>query len=185
MSSSFWMRARALCDQSSSTLPLTCSSRAATASRAFQPSSGEDSVSNGKILALMPASEGVAENSGDLITTLSEPDKGVDWLHGPGPSYGNDGCIDRAGLVSESCPFGVVLHDEGSKARNEPEAKVVSIVVIKWDKRAYNSRSEMEESCSRGKPTGSGRTLMRSEKTWGKNCAANNEVRERASTNFS
>jgi hypothetical protein len=27
--------------------------------------------------------------------------------------------------------------------------------------------------------------LMRSEKTWGKNCAANNEVRERASTNFS
>jgi hypothetical protein len=99
----------------------------------------------------MPASEGMAENSGDRITTLSEPDKGVDWLHGPGPSYGNDGCIGRAGLVSESCPFGVVLHDEGSKARNEPEAKVVSIVVIKWDKRAYNSCSEMEGIVLAGK----------------------------------
>jgi hypothetical protein len=107
-----------------------------TASKVLQPSNGEDSVSNGRILAVMEANEGTAEKSGDPIKTLSVLDKGGDCLQGPGPSYGNEGCIGPAGAVSESCPLGVVLHDDGSKLRKEPEANVVSIVVIKWDERA-------------------------------------------------
>ena len=87
----------------------------------------------------MPASEGTAVNSGDPITTLSATDKGVDWLHGP--SYGNEGRTVPTGVVSESFPSGVVLHDEGSDARNEPEANVDSIVVIKWEQRTYNLNS--------------------------------------------
>jgi len=89
----------------------------------------------------MPAIEEMAENSEDPITTLSVLDRGADWLHGPGPSYGNEGCIGSAGVVNESCPLGVMLHDEGSKARKEPEANVFSIVVIKWEVRVYISNS--------------------------------------------
>jgi hypothetical protein len=89
----------------------------------------------------MEANEGIAENSGDPIKTLSAPDNGADWLQGPGPSYGNEGCIGPANVVSESCPLGVMLHDEGSKVRKWPEANVVSIVVIKWEERAYEHDS--------------------------------------------
>jgi len=112
-----------------------------TASKVLQPSSGEDSVSNGRILAVMEANEGTAENSGDTIKTLSAPDNGADCLQGPGPSYGNEGCIGPAGAVSESCPLGVMLHDDGSKLRKVPEANVVSIVVIKWEERTCKSTS--------------------------------------------
>lgn len=149
----------------------------------FQPSGGEDSVSNGRILAVMPASDGIAVNSWDPITTLSAPDKEEDWLHGPGPSYGNEGRIGPAGVVSESCPVGVVLHDEGSKARKEPEAKAASIEVIKWEERTYSCNSAIESTRAWvRKRTESGKTLMRSEKTWGRNWAANNKARESAST---
>jgi hypothetical protein len=79
----------------------------------------------------MEANEGTAENNGDPIKTLSALDNGADCLQGPGPSYGNDGCIGPAGAVSESCPPGVVLHDDRSELRKEPEANVVSIVFIK------------------------------------------------------
>jgi hypothetical protein len=107
-----------------------------TASKVLQPSSGEDSISNGRILAVMEANEGTAENSGDPIKALSEPDNGADCLQGSGPSYGNEGCICPAGAVSESCPLGVMLHDDGRALRKEPEANVISIVVIKWEERA-------------------------------------------------
>ena len=112
----------------------------------FQPSSGEDSVNSGRILAVIPASEGIAENSWDPMTTLRAPDKEADWLHGPGPSYGNEGRTGPAGVVSESCPFGVVLHDEGSKERKEPEAKAVSILAIKWEERIYNRNSAIKST---------------------------------------
>jgi len=102
----------------------------------LQPSSGEDSVSNGRILAVIEANEGIAENSGEPIKTLSALDNGVDCLQGPGPPYGNEGSIGPADAVSDSCPLGVVLHDDGSKLRKEPEANVVSIVVTKWEERA-------------------------------------------------
>lgn len=84
----------------------------------------------------MEANEGTAENNGDPIKTLSMLDNGVDCLQGPGPSYGNEGCIGPVAAVSESCPLGVVLHEDGSKPRKEPEANVVSIVVIKWEESA-------------------------------------------------
>ena len=84
----------------------------------------------------MEASEGTAENNGKLIKTLSALDSGGDCLQGPGPSYGNEGCIGPASAVSESCPLGVMLHDDGSKLRKDPEANVVSIVVIKWEESA-------------------------------------------------
>jgi hypothetical protein len=84
----------------------------------------------------MEANEGTAENRGDPINTLSALDNGADCLQGPGPSYGNEGCIGPAGAVSESCPLGVMQHDDGSKLRKEPEANVVSIVVIKWEESA-------------------------------------------------
>ena len=106
----------------------------------FQPSRGEDSVNSGRILAVMPAREGIAAKSGDSITAFSEPGKGADSFHGDGPSYGNEGCFGPTGIVSESCPLGVVLHDEGSEARKEPEAKVVSIMVIRCEERAYNCK---------------------------------------------
>ena len=115
ISSSLSTRAGALCAQSLSTLLVSCSRRVTTVSRAFQPISGEDSVSNGRILAVMEANEGIAENDGDPIKTLSAPDNDADCLQGPGPSYGNEGCIGPAGIVSESSPLGAVLHDEGSK----------------------------------------------------------------------
>ena len=89
----------------------------------------------------MEANEGIAENNGDPIKTLSAPDNDADCLQGPGPSYVNEGCIGPAGIVSESSPLGVVLHDEGSKARKEPEANVVSIVAIKWEERTYKGNS--------------------------------------------
>ena len=115
ISSSLSTRAGALCAQSLSTLLVSCSRRVTTVSRAFQPISGEDSVSNGRILAVMEANEGIAENDGDPIKTLSAPYNDADCLQGPGPSYGNEGCIGPAGIVSESSPLGAVLHDEGSK----------------------------------------------------------------------
>lgn len=93
--------------------------------------SEEDSVSNGRILAVMEANKEIAENNGDPIKTLSVPDNEADCIQGPGPSYGNEGCNGPAGIVNESSPLGVVLHDEGSKARKEPEANVVSIVATK------------------------------------------------------
>ena len=133
-SSSFSMLASALCAQWFSTLLVTRSRCAATISSVFQPSKGEDSASNGRILAVIPASEGTAVNSGDPITALSATDKGVDRLHGP--SYGNEGCVGPTGVASESFPSGVVLHDEGRDARNEPEANVASILVTKWEERA-------------------------------------------------
>lgn len=117
-----------------------------TISSVFQPSSGEDSVNNGKILAVMPAIEGIAENSWDPMTTLRAPDKEADWLHGPGPSYGNEGRTGPVDVVSESCPFGVVLHEEGSKERKEPEANVTSIIVIKWEERDYNRDSTIKST---------------------------------------
>ena len=83
MSSSFSTLASALCAQWFSTLLVTRSRCEATISSVFQPSNGEDSVSNGRTLAVMPASEGTAVNSGDPITALSDTDKGVDRLHGP------------------------------------------------------------------------------------------------------
>jgi hypothetical protein len=58
----------------------------------------------------------------DPITALSVRDKGADRLHGPGPSYRNEDCIVLAGVVNENNSLGVVLHDEGSKVRKEPEA---------------------------------------------------------------
>jgi hypothetical protein len=79
----------------------------------------------------MEANDGMAENNGDPIKTLSAPVNEADCLQGPGPSYGNEGCIGPAGIVNESCPLGVVLHDEGSRARKAPEANVVSIVAIR------------------------------------------------------
>ena len=57
---------------------------------------------------------------------MSAPDNDADCLQDPGLSYGNEGYIRPAGIVSESSPLGVVLHDEGSKARKEPEANIVS-----------------------------------------------------------
>jgi hypothetical protein len=104
----------------------------------FQPSRREDSVNSGSILAVMLASEGIAEKSGDPIAALSAPGNGVDWLHGDGPSYGNEGRFGPTDIVSDSRPLGVVLHDEGSEARKEPEAKVVSIVVIRCEESAYS-----------------------------------------------
>lgn len=144
MSSSCSMLASALCAQSFSTLLVTCSRCVATISSVFQPSNEDDSVS-GRTLAVIPASEGTAVNRGDPITTLSATDKEVDWLHGP--PYGNECCIGPAGVVSESFPSGVVLHDEGSNARNEPEAKVHSIVVIKWEERTCNPNSAITSTC--------------------------------------
>jgi hypothetical protein len=129
---------------------------------------GEDSVNSGRILALMLASEGMAAKRWDPITALSMPGKGVDWLHGDGPSYGNEGCFGLTGVVRESRPLGVVLHDEGSEARKEPEAKVVSIVVIRCEESAYNCSSAMRDKDMK-RLTESGRTLMRSENTRGKN----------------
>ena len=85
----------------------------------------------------MEANEGTEENNGDPIKTLSALDNGEDCFQGPGPSYGNEGCIRPVGAVSESCPLGVVLHDDGSRLRKEPDANVVSIVFIKWEERAY------------------------------------------------
>lgn|SRR6266850_76119 len=123
-----------------------CPRCVATISSVFQPSSGEDSVNNGRILAVMPAIEGIAENSWDPMTTLRAPDKEVDWLHGPGPSYGNEGRSGPVGVVSESCPFRVVLHEEGSKERKEPEANVASIVAIKWEERDYNRISTIKST---------------------------------------
>jgi hypothetical protein len=79
----------------------------------------------------MEANEGTTVNNGDPIKTLSALGNGADCLQGPGPSYGNEGCIGPAGVVSESCPLGVVLHDDGSELRKEPEENVVSIVAIK------------------------------------------------------
>lgn len=143
ISSSFSMRASALCAQSFSTLPTSCPRRETTVSSVFQPSSREDSVSNGRILAVMEANEEIAENSGDPIKTLSALDNGPDCVQGPGPSYGNEGCIGPAGLVSDSCPLGVVLHDEGSKLRKEPEANVVSIIVIKWEESVYKRLTQL------------------------------------------
>lgn len=128
MSSSFSMLASALCAQWFSTLLVTCSRCVATISSVFHPSNGEDSVSSGRTLAVMLTSDGTAVKRGDPITTLSAMDK-ADWLHGP--PYGNEGCIGPTGVVSESFPSGVVLHDEGSNERNEPEANVDSILVIK------------------------------------------------------
>jgi hypothetical protein len=114
----------------------------------------------------MEANEEIAENSGDPIKTLSAPDNGADCIQGPGPSYGNEGCIGPAGVVSESCPLGVVLHDEGSKVRKEPEANAVSIMVIKWEERVYKRKlNSTIASAEIKKPTESGRTFMRSEKT--------------------
>ena len=112
----------------------------------------------------MDANEEIAENSGDPIKTLSAPDNGADCVQGPGPSYGNEGCIGPAVIVSESCPFGVVLHDEGSKVRKEPEANAVSIMVIKWEESVYKPKSTIVNAKVR-KLTESGRTFMRSEKT--------------------
>ena len=132
----------------------------------------------------MEANEGTAENSGDPIKTLRALDNGADCLQGPGPSYGNEGCIGPAVTVSDSCPLGVMLHEDGSRLRKEPEANAVSIVVIKWEERAYkrNNVNKLENAHGQGRPTESGRTLMRSEKTWGRNWAANTKERERAST---
>jgi len=141
MSSSFSMLASALCAQWHSTLLVICSRRMATISSVFQPSNEEDSVRSGRTLAVMPASEGTAVNKGDPITTLSATDKEVDRLHGPSYGNENEGCIGPAGVVSESFPSGVVLHDEGSNARNEPEANVDSIVFIKWEERTYDPNS--------------------------------------------
>ena len=92
----------------------------------------------------MEANEGTAENNGDPIKTLSALDNGADCLQGPGPSYGNEGCIGPTGAVNESCPLGVILHDGGSKLRKEPEANVVSIVVIKWEDSAYKRKRFIE-----------------------------------------
>ena len=102
----------------------------------LQPSSGEDSVSNGRILAVIDAREETAENSGESIKTLSALDNGGDCLQGPGPPYGNEGCIGPTSAVSERGPPGVMLHEDGSKLRKEPEANAVSIVVIKWKESA-------------------------------------------------
>jgi hypothetical protein len=38
----------------------------------------------------------------------------------------------------------MVLHDEGSKARKEPEANVVPIIVIKWEERTYEHNSAIK-----------------------------------------
>jgi hypothetical protein len=135
MSSSFSILASALCAQWFSTLPVTCSRRVAIIPSVFHPSKGEDSVSRGRTLAVMLASDGTAVKRGDPITTLSAVDK-VDWLHGP--PYGNECCIGPTGVVNESFPSVDMLHDEGSDARNEPEANVDSIVAIRWEERTYN-----------------------------------------------
>jgi hypothetical protein len=103
----------------------------------------------------MDANEGIAENKGDAIKTLSALDNGADCRQAPGPSYGNEGCIGPTGAVSESRPLGVVLHDDGSKLRKEPEANVVSIVVIRWEQRAYKHHrdSTAENAHGNGEPT--------------------------------
>ena len=164
MSSSLSMLARALCSQWRSMFFVTCSICVATISSVFQPSSGEDSINNGRILAVTPASEGTAGNCRDPIMTLRASVK-ADWLHGPGPSYGNVGRTGPVDVVSESCLFGVVLHDEGSKARKEPEANVASMMVIKWDERTYGCNSAINTHAWMRKHTESGKALMRSEKT--------------------
>ena len=106
----------------------------------FSLSKEKDSGNSGIILALMPAREGIAAKSGDSIIAFSAPGKGADSFHGDGPSYGNEGCFGPTSVVSESRPLGTVLHDEGSEARKEPEAKVVSIIVIRCEERAYNRK---------------------------------------------
>ena len=110
------------------------------ASNVFQPSGGDDSASSGRILALNPEREGMAGKSEEPVTALSELGNGADWFHGPGLSYGNDGCFGPVGLVSESCPLGVVLQDAASGARKVPAEKVVSMVDIKYEERVYNGK---------------------------------------------
>ena len=82
----------------------------------------------------------MAGKSEEPVTVLSALGNGADWLHGPGLSYGNDGCFGPVGLVSESWPLGVVLQDTERGARKAPEEKVVSMVEIKYEKRLYNGK---------------------------------------------
>ena len=110
-----------------------------TASNVFQTSEGDDSASSGRILALSPEREGMAGKSEEPVTALSALGNGADWLHGPGLSYGNEGCFCPVGLVSESCPFGVMLQDTAREARKVPEEKVVSMAVIKYEERVYRN----------------------------------------------
>ena len=138
MSSSSSMPARALCAQSFSTLLVSFWRRITTASIAFQPSEGDDSESRGRILALNPEREGMAGKSEEPVTALSALGNGADWLHGPGLSYGNEGCFCPVGLVSESWPLDVMVQDIEREARKVPEEKVVSMVVIKYEERVYN-----------------------------------------------
>lgn len=140
MSFSTSMPARALCAQSFSTFLASFWRHMTTASNVFQPSEGDDSASSGRILALNLEKEGMAGKSEEPVTALSALGNGADWLHGPGLSYGNEGCFSPVGLVNESCPLGVVLQDTGREARKVPEEKVASMVVIKYDERAYNGK---------------------------------------------
>ena len=130
--------ARTLCAQSFSTLVASFWRRVTTASSVFQPSDGDDSASSGRILAHNPEREGMAGKSEEPVTALSALGNGADWLHGPGLSYGNKVCFDSVGLVSESCPLGMVRQDAGREARKVPEEKATSMVVIKYEERVYN-----------------------------------------------
>jgi len=134
------MLARALCAQSFSTLLASFWRRVTTASNVFQLSEGDDSASSGRILALNPEREGMAGKSEEPVTALSELGNGADLLHGPGLSYGNEGCFGPVGLVSESCPLGTTLQDSEREARKVPEEKVASMVVIKYEERVYNGK---------------------------------------------
>jgi hypothetical protein len=111
-----------------------------TASNVFQPSEGDDSASSGRILALNPERAGMAGKSEEPVTALSALGNRADWLHGPGLSYGNEGCFGPVGLVSESCPLDVMLQDTERGARKVPEEKVVSMVDIKYEERVYNGK---------------------------------------------
>jgi hypothetical protein len=82
----------------------------------------------------------MAGKSEEPVTALSALGNRADWLHGPGLSYGNEGCFGPVGLVSESCPLDVMLQDTERGARKVPEEKVVSMVDIKYEERVYNGK---------------------------------------------